>query len=208
MSGSIQGRASGAIVPLDPTSGAPTGSIPFQFNPAAVRRTLQPAVIGGQPGGHSEAIVFTGAPNEIFALEIELDCYNDGLPAPVVAGGDGLYPMLYALETLIYPPLAQVQAMQAQLALGVLEVSPIPMAPVLLVWGPNRVVPVALQSFSIVEQAFDSQLNPIRAVVSLTARVLSYSDMVAGTAAASRFATYQGTKESLARQALGSAPSV
>src|SRR5580692_2751666 len=169
MSGTV--RAKGAIVSLDPITGAPASSIRFQFNPGSVRRTLQPAVIGGQPGGHSELVRFTGAPSEVFALDIELDSYNDGLPPAVVAAGDGLYPMLYALEILVYPPLAQIQSQQTQLAAGVMEAPP-----VLLVWGANRVVPVVLQSFSIVEQFFDSQLNPVRAVISLTARVLSYSD--------------------------------
>jgi hypothetical protein len=201
-------RANGAIVKLDPISGTPTGSIPFQFNPASVRRTLQPSTIGGQPGGHSETVRFTGAPNEVFALEIELDAYNDGLPTPVANGNSGLYPMLYALETLIYPPVSQVQAQQQQLAAGVMEVAPIPISPVLLVWGSKRVVPVALQSFSIVEQSFDTQLTPLRAVVSLTARVLSYSDMVVGTAACSRFIAYQQMKENLAQQGLGTPPPV
>jgi hypothetical protein len=196
MSGST--RAKGAIISLDPTTGSPATTIRFQFNPNAVRRTLQPLTIGGQPGGHSEIVRFTGAPTEVFALDIELDSYNDGLPPPVIKAGDGLYPMLYALETLVYPPVAQIQAQQTQLAAGVMEVAPIEVPPVLLVWGANRVVPVVLQAFSIVEQYFDSQLNPIRAVISLTARVLSYSDVVAGTIAYNNYIAYQQSKETLA----------
>ncbi len=201
-------RAQGALVRLDPDTGSPTFSITFQFNPAAVRRTLQPAVIGGQTGGHSESMRFTGAPNETFALEIELDAYNDGLPPKVAGGGDGLYPVLYALETLIYPPSDAVQKQQQRLDAGSMDVAPIPTPPVLFVWGGNRVVPLALQSFSIVEQSFDLGLNPLRAVVSLGARVLSYSDMVAGTPAYSRYMTYQKGKESLALTGKGTPPPV
>lgn len=193
-------RAKGAIVSLDPTTGTPTTTIRFQFNPNAVRRTLQPSTIGGQPGGHSEVVRFTGAPTETFALEIELDLYNDGLPPPVVSGNSGLYPMLYTLETLVYPSVAQIQSQQALLASGVMEVAPVEVPPVLLVWGANRVAPVVLQSFSIVEQFFDAQLNPVRAVVSLTARVLSYSDVVSGTISYNAYITYQQSKESLAAQ--------
>ena len=193
-------RAKGAIISLDPTTGSPASTIRFQFNPNAVRRTLQPSTIGGQPGGHSEVVRFTGAPAETFALEIELDSYNDGLPPPVVSAGNGLYPMLYALETLVYPSVSQIQAQQSQLALGVMEVAPVEVPPVLLVWGANRVAPVVLQSFSIVEQFFDAQLNPVRAVVSLTARVLSYSDVVSGTMSYNAYITYQQSKETLAAQ--------
>ena len=52
-----------------------------------------------------------------------------------------------------------------------------PQAPVtLFVWGIKRVLPVHLTGFSIEEQAYDVNLNPIRAKVALTLRVLSYSD--------------------------------
>jgi hypothetical protein len=193
-------RAKGAIVSLDPTTGTPITTVRFQFNPNAVRRTLQPSTIGGQPGGHSEAVRFTGAPTETFALEIELDSYNDGLPPPVASGNSGLYPMLYALETMVYPPVSQIQSQQTQLTAGVMEVAPVEVPPVLLVWGVNRVAPVVLQSFSIVEQFFDAQLNPVRAVVSLTARVLSYSDVVSGTMSYNAYITYQQSKETLAAQ--------
>ncbi len=190
--------APGGIVRLDPTTYAPVAVIPFQFNPAAVRRTLQAATVGGQPGGHSEAVQFTGAPTETFVLEIELDCYNAGLLPAVVGQDSGLYPMLYAMETLIYPPMTQVDTSLAALSTGTMAIAPIAVPPVLLVLGGNRVVPVALQSFSIVEQAFDNDLNPLRAVVSLSARVLSYSDTTYNSPAYQSYKTYQQSKEGLA----------
>jgi hypothetical protein len=46
-----------------------------------------------------------------------------------------------------------------------------------LVWGPKRVVPVRLTSFSITEEAYDPQLNPIRAKADLTLNVLTNYDL-------------------------------
>jgi hypothetical protein len=40
---------------------------------------------------------------------------------------------------------------------------------------------VRVNSFSITEQAFDTNLTPIRAWVSLNMRVLTYSDLGSGT---------------------------
>ena len=52
------------------------------------------------------------------------------------------------------------------------------MAPLtLFVWGPQRVLPVRLTELSVTEEAFDPQLNPIRAKVSLGLRVLTYNDL-------------------------------
>jgi len=47
----------------------------------------------------------------------------------------------------------------------------------LFIWGEKRILPVRLLSFGITEEAFDASLNPIRAKVSLTLRVLSYTDL-------------------------------
>jgi hypothetical protein len=48
---------------------------------------------------------------------------------------------------------------------------------VLFVWSPNRVVPVRVTEFSITEEAFDPQLNPLRAKVSLGLRVMTTDDL-------------------------------
>ena len=48
---------------------------------------------------------------------------------------------------------------------------------VLFIWGPSRVVPVLVTSFSVTEEAFDQQLNPIQAKVDLDLKVLSNMDL-------------------------------
>ncbi len=58
-----------------------------------------------------------------------------------------------------------------------MEVVP-PVAPLtLFIYGWKRVVPVKIESLSITESAHDASLNPIRADVALSMRVLNYNDL-------------------------------
>ena len=110
----------------------------------------------------------------------------------------GIYPQLSALEMLLYPSTTVV-AENTLLALsGSIELVA-PEAPLtLLVWGPQRVVPVRLAQFSITEQAYDPALNPIRARVQLGLRVLSYSDLPATNPGHHIFLAHQVVKEVMA----------
>jgi len=73
------------------------------------------------------------------------------------------------------------------------------LAPFLLfVWSANRIVPVRLTDYSVTEEAFDPALNPIRAKVSLSMRVLTTDDLNLGDKSASLYMAYQQNKERLA----------
>ena len=74
-----------------------------------------------------------------------------------------------------------------------------PMA--LFVWSKERVVPVRVTEFSVTEEAFDTQLNPIRAKVSLGLRALTVNDLPFGHRGASLFMGYLRNKEALAGRA-------
>src|SRR5829696_7881135 len=81
---------------------------------------------------------------------------------------------------------------------GIIEVLA-PEAPLtLFVWGPKRVLPVRLTSFSITEQAFDTGLNPIRASVSLSLSVLNYQDLGLLSVGGALFMAHQVAKEAMA----------
>ena len=67
-------------------------------------------------------------------------------------------------------------------------------------------LPVRLTQFSIVEQAYDPGLNPIRARVSLGLRVLSYSDLSLDNPGYHIYLAHQITKEVLAT--IGSASAI
>jgi hypothetical protein len=81
---------------------------------------------------------------------------------------------------------------------GVIEVIP-PEAPLtLFVWGPKRVLPVRITGFSITEQFFDTNLNPIRATVSLSMSVLTYQDLGLVSVGGALSMAHQVTKEVMA----------
>jgi hypothetical protein len=64
-------------------------------------------------------------------------------------------------------------------------------------------VPVRLTEFTITEEAFDPALNPIRAKVSLSLRVLSINDLTFGSPGGSIYLAYQQQKETIAALAQG-----
>ncbi|WP_298405754.1 hypothetical protein [uncultured Chloroflexus sp.] len=180
----------GALVSFDLPNPKPA-VIVFQYNPDTLSRTLE-----AQTGGEgADALRIKGAPVETIKLDSELDA-TDQLEQGVAA--IGLHPQLAALEVLIYPKSALVIANTALLNAGTIEILP-PQAPfTLFIWGPKRVLPVRLTEFSITEEAYDPQLNPIRAKVSLGLRVLSYNDLPAANPGYHLFLAHQIVKETMA----------
>ncbi len=162
--------------------------ISFQYNPATLHRTLQPNTVGAAQGDRSAAVRFTGAPSETIHLEIALNSIDR------MDRGDAdanIYPQLAALELLVYPELDQVTENQAQLSQGRIEVVPLEAPRTLFVWGKDRVLPVRLTGFTITEQLFSSDLDPIRATVAITLRVISYSDVDHGNPDWHQFLVHQ-----------------
>jgi hypothetical protein len=68
------------------------------------------------------------------------------------------------------------------------------------VFGPKRIAPVRITEFSVTEDAFDVALNPIRAKLSLSMRVLTVDDVGFGSKAGGLFMSYLQAKERLATQ--------
>jgi hypothetical protein len=196
----------GAIAYTDPTTQVLT-AIPFQYNPASLKRSLEAQEVGGEPGGHSANVRYTGSPTETVSLDIEIDALStSSTVGSAVESLYGIYPQLAALELLIYPSTTALAANAASLAAGSLEIAPYVAPLVQLVWGQNRSMPVKLQSYSIVEQTFAPNLNPLRATVSLTAQVLSASDLAPGSDGYNQFIVYQQAKESFAAMAKSRSP--
>ena len=194
----------GAIVGIDPFN--PLASvIVFQYNPDTLTRTLQ-AQMGSDGGDRSEQLRLKGAPVETIKLDVEIDATDQLERDDPTTKSLGIYPELSALEMLIYPKSSLVIANTVLLAVGTIEVIP-PVAPLtIFVWGPKRALPVKLSEFTITEEAYDSNLNPIRAKVSLGLRVLSYSDLPLTHPGYSLFLAHQVTKEVMAT--IGSAGSI
>ncbi len=191
----------GAIVSFKLPSPQPS-VITFQYNPESLTRKLEAQTAGGEGGDRAEALRLKGAPVETINVDIELDATDQLETAEPNAVGMGIYPQLSALETLIYPSTATVIANTALLAIGTIEIVP-PSGPfTLFIWGPKRILPVRLTEFSITEAAYDTQLNPIRATVSLGLRVLSYNDLPVTHPGYHLFLAHQVVKETMS--AIGS----
>jgi len=187
----------GAVVTVDPNTQQPS-VIMFQYNPERLRRQLQPQLVGGDTGNRSQAVIYTGAPVEMITADIEIDA-TDQLAANDETTVDlGIYPQIAALELLLYPKSSDVNNQAQLLASGTIEVGPFVAPLTLFVWGQNRVVPVRVAEMTISEEAFGGYLNPIRATVSLSMRVLSFSDMATTTQGYNLFMQYQQVKEQIA----------
>jgi hypothetical protein len=172
--------------------------IVLQYNPESLTRTIQPQTIGNEEGARTDVLRLTGAPIETIRLDAELDATDQLEQSDPIATALGIYPQLSALEMLVYPKSIKVIIDTALMAVGTTEIVP-PMAPfTVLIWGIKRVVPVRVADFSITEEAYDVNLNPIRAKVSLGFRVLSYNDFSITHPGYYLFLAHQVVKETMA----------
>lgn len=193
----------GGIVQVDPIAGKVLRVIALQYNPDSISRSLQVQASGGDGGDRSQALRLKGAAVETIKLEAEIDA-TDRLENPdqnADAVSLGIHPQLAALESLVQPRAADLQANEALSASGVLEILPLQAPLTLFVWSRQRVVPVRVTDLSVTEEAFDVALNPIRARVSLGMRVLSVDDLGFDHRGGTLFMGYLRTKEGLAARA-------
>jgi hypothetical protein len=186
----------GALVGVDPLN--PLMSVVvFQYNPDTMTRKLDARSVS-QEGDRGEAFRLTGAPKETITLSIEIDAADQLAEGEPLAVALGIYPTLAALETMLYPKSVTVIANEILSAIGTIEVIPAEGPMILFVWGPARVLPVRITSFSITEEAFDQMLNPIRAKVDLSLGVLSYNDLSVLSPGYALFLTHHIMKEVIA----------
>ena len=154
--------------------------IPFQYNPEKLSHSLTPwspfEVDQTQRGAQSPNVQ-PFDPKESFTLTLEIDATDaleDSDPAAVEAGIAG---PLAALKKLTLPSEGGNGALarNRSAALGTTSAHAArPTVPVLLfVWGPGRILPVRITSFSVEEALFSPSLFPIQATVSLGLEVLT-----------------------------------
>lgn len=186
----------GAIVALDPFN--PLASvIVFQYNPQTMTRTLT-SKIGSEDGGRAEALRLDGPPEEVIGVDVVINAVDQLEKKERTAISHGIHPQLAALEMLLYPKSSLVIANTALSLLGTIEIVP-PEAPLtLFIWGAKRVVPVNVSSVTVTEEAYDVNLNPIRAKVQLSMRVLTYDDLPLTNVGHGVFLAHQVMKETMA----------
>ncbi|SFS96510.1 hypothetical protein [Saccharopolyspora flava] len=191
------------LVVVDPERGTPQRVIVLQFNPDTLERSVSPQAAGGEgdgggggsgTGDKNEALRLKGPAQESWKFTAELDA-TDQLD---VAAPSGIHPQLATLEMLVQPSTAQLREHSRLAKNGAVEISPIEMPLTLFTWGSKRVVPVKLSEFSINESAFDVNLNPIRASLSLSVKLLTISDLPAGHRGAELYMAHLAQKERMA----------
>jgi hypothetical protein len=191
------------IVLLDPERGTPQRIIVLQFNPDTLERSLSPQSAGGSgdsggggsgSGDRNEALRLKGPAQETWKFTAEIDATDQF----EIAAPDGIHPQLAVLEMLVQPTSAQLREASRLSKKGTIEISPIEMPLTLFTWGSKRVMPVRLTELSINESAFDVNLNPIRASLSIGLKVLTVSDLPLGHPGAELYYAHLAQKERLA----------
>lgn len=194
------------IVLIDPDSARVLQVIALQYNPDSINRSMQIQGVG-ESGERSEVLRLKGPAVETIKLDAEVDA-TDQLELPdqnATTVKFGIQPQLAALEGLINPRSSDLIFGNILGAIGTIEImaSQAPLS--LFVWSAQRILPVRITELSITEEAFDPDLNPLRAKVSLGMRVLSLNDVGFSHKAGTLFLGHLQNKERLAGKAPGSA---
>ncbi|MHB8567832.1 MAG: CIS tube protein [Nitrososphaerales archaeon] len=160
--------ANGSFSVIDTPGNAPK-IIVFQYNPDSLHHTITPKLAPADGIGGPNPYRVKGYPVETITLDLEFDA-TDQLEIPnsnPAAVSLGIYPQLAALQLMMYPSISPEKAGTSSVE------SPF----VVFVWGAKRVVPVALTNCVVIEEAFDADLNPIRAKATITMTVLTTDDL-------------------------------
>lgn len=192
------------LVLMAPDSGAVERIITLQYAPETLSRQIEAQAIEDEPN-RSQPLRLTGPAVETITLEAAIDA-TDQLEFPdknQAATETGIFPALSALETMLHPTTAQLERQNAQASAGSFTITPAETPLAIFVWSAHRVVPVRLTSLQITEEFFDPNLNPIRAKVSLSLRVLSVDDLGFNHRGSGLFMAYLQAKEQLAGRSIG-----
>ena len=192
------------LVLIAPDTGAVTRIIALQYAPETLTREVEAQAIEAE-ANRRQPLRLRAPATETITLDAMLDA-TDQLEAArdnPTAIEAGIFPALAAMEQLLYPTTAQLERQNAQAAAGSFEITPAETPLALFVWSVHRIVPVLLERLSISEEFFDERLNPIRAKVSLSLRVLSVDDLGFNHRGSGLFMAYLQAKEQLAARAGG-----
>ena len=171
----------GALVQLiKDLVGVTPNVIPFQYNPDKLSHTLtpwNPFEVDQTQRGAQAPTVQPFDPKESFSLTLEIDATNDLEDDDAVAKRVGVADRLAALKKLTLPSeglIGDLVASARALVGKATRQAVRPTVPVVLfVWGPGRILPVRVTSFSVEETLFSPTLHPIQATVTLGLEVLT-----------------------------------
>jgi hypothetical protein len=156
----------------------------FQYNPETLTRTIFPL-------DHEEIFQKNGKKQysssmvELINLSVEFDA-ADQLEQPnqhEYIAKKGLHPTLAALESIMHSQNPDNIT------------SPV----ILFIWGSNRIIPVWLDNLKITEEAFDSNLNPIRIRLEIDMRVRDLLQLKKGSLGSAIYKKHLENRKTLAR---------
>ena len=167
----------------------------FQYNPTTLSRALSPwEPCSDKKDGGTKTAADKGCgttqpfdPEETFNVNLLLDATDDLESSDPMALLGGVSDRLSAIEMLLYPQENSLvgdllsaagdalSGAAATLSVDQAKRGSIPIT--LFVWGPGRIVPVRLTSFTVEEEAFSPVLYPIRAKVNVGLRILHPSEL-------------------------------
>ena len=190
------------LVLIDPGSGAVVRIIALQYASETLQRQLEAQTVQDEPD-RSQPLRLTGPAKETITLDAELDAtdqleFPDRNPDAVALG---IHPQLAALETIIHPSAAALTSADLLASFGSIEIAPMESHLAIFVWSRQRILPVRITEFSVMEDAFDPALNPMRAKVSIGMRVLSVDDLGFGHRGGALFMASLLAKERLVTKA-------
>lgn len=152
----------------------------FQYNPEKLTHALtpwNPFEVEQTQRGAQAPTVQPFNPRETFSLSIELDAVDDLVDGKPMALRAGIADRLAALKKLTLPtqgPIGDLIASATALVGGQSAQAQRPTVPIVLfVWGPGRILPVRITSFSVEESLFLPTLYPIQAKATLSLEVLT-----------------------------------
>jgi hypothetical protein len=129
----------------------------FQFNPENLTHTLTSALAG--TGNIPQSGIL-----EFFNLTFDVESDDiDPHEKTSTTQNYGLHPVLAIFEAMAQPYPAENSQTQ--------------MPTVIFKWGTNRVIPTKVASVNVDEIAFDNYLNPTKATVNLSLRVIQQSEL-------------------------------
>ena len=158
--------------------------------------------MGAESGDHREALRLKGPPTETIKVEAEIDATDLLEQADSQTTQTGIHTQLAALETIVYPTSSTLISNNSIASAGTIEIVPAMGPLTVFIFGPKRILPVRITEFSITEESFDVNLNPIRAKLSLGMRVLTVDDLGFDDKGGNLFMSYLASKEQLAKKAV------
>lgn len=190
--------AKAGLVLLDPKTFEILTVLSLQYNPDSVTRSLQARGSANDLGTDRQRV--SGTATQTVNFDAEFDA-TDQLSVAQPTGVEvesGLHAWLAVLEGLLNPSIDSVVDNDRLADNGVLEVLGTSTPALVLVWSRHRVMPVRLTELSIVEEAFDTRLNPLRARVSFGFTVLGVNELGTQSALGAMAVNHQRGLEQLA----------